>query len=344
MQVSHLISTEFIYDVKVPGVLSFLQILQHVHRIAELLLALQKSGNVSYLQWMMTSSCSKCFDCHGPEQEPKLNAELAANHVTELLSCAKDMENAFIQWKDDVKDSRSKYYELNYYTTLQLHELRNAFGVFKQESNRNINPEVVDLLQSISPNIASCDLHQVIDCHGKVSSKAKTGHVDMPVSVQTIMACQGAKVNIAGSSTYGIDPIVAGSSTDSGADTKAENSNSKISPQASVSAAKPNLSEEQLNDEQKTILTNLIEFFGYSKLLVLKAFEECPNSKNYQYIVQQWCDKNEADYTFEQTGESVNVYDESESESEDEPDEYESSRYLLFSGNGVCVSGTVKGQ
>jgi hypothetical protein len=273
---------------------------------------------------MMTSSCSKCFEHHEVMQEPKLNAESAANHVTELLSCAKDIENAFVQWKEDVKDSRSRYYELNYYTTLQLHELRNAFGVVKQDSNRSINPEVVDLLQSISPNIAVCDLHRVIDGHDEMSSKAEIELVDMSVSAQS-----------AANHQVQLDTEMRAESSMPAVDLNTESFNHKDSSnqKASKAVVIPILSEEQLSDEQRAMLINLCEFFGYPRILVLKAFEECPKSKNYQYIIQQWCAKNEMKFTFQQAGNSsVDVYDELSSESEDEPDDCTSLRQLLLTG------------
>eukprot|EP00731_Ephydatia_muelleri_P016211 Em0009g635a len=77
--------------------------------IADVLLSLQRAGNVKYFGWKMQFPCS-------------------ASVVDELQAVVKDMENDMQRWKDDVKESREKFYELNNFTTAQLVLLRRELG------------------------------------------------------------------------------------------------------------------------------------------------------------------------------------------------------------------------
>lgn len=91
------------------------QILQHITRIAEVLLALQQAGNVTYSGWVMAFECATYTVVgEGQEEELHLQEETAAQRVAELRTCAKDMENALQTWETEVKESRSRHYELNF--------------------------------------------------------------------------------------------------------------------------------------------------------------------------------------------------------------------------------------
>ena len=65
------------------------------------------------------------------------------------------------------------------------------------------------------------------------------------------------------------------------------------SPPPSSGIEKLQTTEQALTYYQRTILTNLVEYQGYSTSLILKAFEKCDKDAN-EYDIQCWCGKNES--------------------------------------------------
>lgn len=71
---------------------------------------------------------------------------------------------------------------------------------------------------------------------------------------------------------------------------------------------RPQITEKELNDEQRKILTDLVDFKQYPKLLVLKAFEDHVNSDNVNaYDIEEWCTEFEDMYVFEEPEEDESV-------------------------------------
>ena len=124
---------------------ALIQTLHSVCRIAEVLLALQQKGNVKYTRW-------------------ELNFHCAVDMVDTLQQQAKDMEEELQAWEDQVWQTREQYYELNYYTTLQLLTLRKELGRLKSSGQlcTQISPHVLALLECISTEIASPDVLKVV--------------------------------------------------------------------------------------------------------------------------------------------------------------------------------------
>lgn len=75
-------------------------------------MALQQAGIIKYTGWVLTFSCL-------PDRFEKLQA------------LARDMENELQKWKDEIKEARERFYELNNYTVLQLLSLRSELGKLK---------------------------------------------------------------------------------------------------------------------------------------------------------------------------------------------------------------------
>ena len=262
-----------------------------MYRISELLLALQKAGNVEYLKWMITFDCSHCYDNQG--EEPKLNAALATCHTDELLSCEKRMELDLIKWNQEVNESRDVYYELNYYTTTQLLKLRNELAMIKSNPDKDLDSQVINLLQGISPDISSDSVHKEIDESETFVS------LSMVTSSSPVLQSQSD------------------SKTQGDMSHRSIAQNTTLSEESPV-VTQPSISEDELTVEQQQILTDLCESLIYKKSLVLKAIEMCQPSQNYRYDILTWCNKNEAQYRFdEQSVTSDEGYEES-SESEDE--------------------------
>ena len=128
--------------------LSFTQTFHSVCRIAEVLIDLQKFGNVKYIGWILQVPCSA---------DSKFQNEV----VRQLQVQAREMETELFNWKEKVKQTRDRFYELNYYTTFQLLTLRRELGALKNSQETSvISPNVLALLQSISLDITSdvvCD-------------------------------------------------------------------------------------------------------------------------------------------------------------------------------------------
>ena len=116
-----------------------MQTLHSVCRIAEVLLELQQKGNVKYTGWILTFHCR-------------------VDMVNALQQQAKDMEKELQIWEEEVQQVRNKYYELNYYTTVQLLALCKELGRLKTFSQPHfcteISPHILALLESISAEMS----------------------------------------------------------------------------------------------------------------------------------------------------------------------------------------------
>ena len=113
-------------------------------RIAEVLIALQQVGNVTYTGWIFQVPCSRIEEI-----------------VTALQQKANAMEKEFSQWKRLVTDAREEFYELNYFTTAQLLALRKELSMERQASD--VAPNVLFLLQSISSQVTSRGVRDVVN-------------------------------------------------------------------------------------------------------------------------------------------------------------------------------------
>ena len=234
----------------------------------------------------------------GQKQELKLQEDAASKQVTQLHNFARSMEEALREWENEVKESRSRHYELNYYTTLQLLKLRKELGLLRICPDKLVIPEILALLESISQNVSSYDVQKIMSelstqfCHVQVS-------VDVPpngfhgaesdihesISIPAEMESTGTNSVIEIS-----EPAVALASSLSASQT----SDKKLSENV-----KPCLTEQDLSNEQRKIFIDLVDYQGYSSLLVLKAFEESAKSAN-QYDIYDWCDANYAKFNFEE--------------------------------------------
>ena len=277
-----------------------IQILQHVTRIAEVLLALQKAGNVSYSGWQVSFDCATYTVVGlGEKEELHLQEESADDRVKELHAYSKRMEQDLHQWENEVKELRSRHYELNYYTTLQLLRLRKELGLVQQTPTKLVDPQILALLESISPKVTSDSVQNVIaglkqqllDLRALV---VRPFEENAPITLDTAVT---DNLEIASS---GADRHTA-TSTGSAAEAP---SPSLSSVRRLTTPIKPRLTENDLNDRQKELFTDLVEYKKYSKLLVLKVLEQSPDTANL-YDIQDWCDEYEGIYNFEDEEEEI---------------------------------------
>ena len=242
--------------------------------------------------------------------------------ILDLQDQAKRMEQELHNWREMVKDTRGKFYELNYYTTLQLLTLRRELGKIKtsQQSSRVKFPAILPLLQSISTQITSDDVisavHQVIH---NPEAQSVTDLVEQVVDTPERMD----------------SPIDVHTPCDEISDKMQK------SPERKGDTCKPSLTEDDLTEEQKETMTNVIKRVGCSKTLVLKAFEKCQGNEDDKYDYERWCVEHmEEDMSDDErsvsSGES-SPHSDSDSDSETEPGNEEStysrgnkSKFLLI--------------
>jgi hypothetical protein len=262
-----------------------------VTRIAEVLLDLQKAGNVTYSGWKVSFDCATYTDIgSGKKEEVQLQMESAEQRVKELQAYAKKMEEDLVMWENEVKKSRSHHYELNYYTTLQLLRLRKELGLVRQNPTKMVDPQILALLESISPKVSSGSVQSII-------SNLKKELLDLPLLPEE---------------NTQVEPAITEDLSDSPSEsaelhTEALEPVEMSSPSLSSvrTSDKPLLTKHDLTDSQNKIFTDLVEYKKYSPLLVLKAFEQLPATSN-PYDIQDWCDEKDGTYDFEDEEEENN--------------------------------------
>ena len=246
-------------------------------------------GNVKYIGWKME------FYCH-------------ENLVEDLQESAKKMEEELEKWKEEVRNARNDFYELNYYTTRQLLVLRSELGKLKAPVPVPYQrAQVMALLQSISCDITPNDVETVVE-------RRKTIDREKPPEGATVDTME-----FSSSSSYQ-QPPVPPPLTNLGEDIFAavDAQTSHIEEDASVKRAVDivKLSVGNLNTKQLESFTNLTEKYGYPEQFALKAIEEC--SSGDQYEIMNWAKENEA--MMEEMLQSVGDED-SEDDHEEEEEE-----------------------
>ena len=259
-------------------------------RIAEVLLELQKAGNVTYSGWKVSFDCATYIVAYSGELEEEevfmIQKESAEQRVKELEIYAKKMEKDLYLWRKEVKKSRSRHYELNYYTTLQLLRLRKELGLVHQNPTKVVDPQILALLESISPKVTSIKVQNII-------SSLKKELLDLRLLTPNEV----------------LEPADFANTEDPG-DAPIKNVDlctalpTAMEVPSMTPSEKPHLSESDLTDSQKKILTDLVEYKYYSKLLVLKAFEQLPPTSNL-YDIQDWCDEFESMHDLENEEEGL---------------------------------------
>ena len=248
---------------------SFLQTLHCVCRIAEALIALQQAGEVEYIGWSIVIPCTE-------------------NMLAVLREVAEDMEQRLNVWNEEVALARERFYELNYFTTVQLLMLRKDMAQVKNpDVSCAIGRGALTLLQSVSAVVDIDTVQNVVrrDCgqHSDVEHFFSDGPIEQHVELTTYPPEQSILSTIF-----------------STADEHA----------SSNSITKPNVStceESKLSEKQLEIIAHLTERYDFSEKFVRKALQECGED---DYDCMNWCRENDGKYTFSD--------DESDTESEDE--------------------------
>ena len=252
------------YSYNVHIMILSMQTLHSVCRIAEVLIALQQAGNVKYTVWVFSFPC-------------------VMDSFNELQTLARQMETELQEWNDEVKKSREEFYELNYYTTLQLLSLRSELGKVKSHtysggdaSGSEINPAVLALLHSVSPEIDISNVEEAIQnvLHNGGFSFSQTLAHTSSVDAHDLKREENKST---------LDTAVLAS-----ADTQAS-----VPPLPELPEVK--LTQEELTDRQKEIFANLVDFCEFSPKLVLIALEKYQED---EFEVKNWCMDNAKEFEF----------------------------------------------
>lgn len=237
-----------------------LQTLHCACRIAEVLVSLQKVGNVRYIRWKMEFYC-----------QPNL--------VVGLHDCATKMEGELKEWNEKVKSARGKFYELNYYTTRQLLVLRSELGKLKVPSSvpYQCQAQVMALLQSISCEISQDAIEKAVNTETERASETNAPYT-IPETGTT------AVVIDASTFTSNNQPLLNESVTNpsedffSFMDEEDENTERK-------------LSVSDLNQQQLENFRHLTEKMAYPKQFALNAIEECHTGNLCE--ISKWVEEHE---------------------------------------------------
>ena len=260
------------------------QSLACVRRIADALMALQQHGSGDYIGWEMR------FPCCLP------------NVVDRLQQVACKLEGNLEQWKCEIQEQRDQFYELNYYTTQQLLLLREELGRLKESRQNAVNPKAMTLLQSISRDVPS-DVMKGYVQH-VVHEEQEQGAAVASVVENTI-----DKHNLIEEAEEQV--ISTESSLDGPTSVIVELLKSEANK---ISTPRAQRQMDDLSNEQRAILANISNSFGFHQQLVLLAIERCANPMDFK-TVAAWCTDNEDNYNYSEDG------DEEEREMEEEEEE-----------------------
>lgn len=219
-----------------------------------MLLTLQQIGNVKYTGWTLSVPCTTDKQV-----------------IIELQQQAKTMEKELQLWKETVRCRRQEFYELNYFNTMQLLNLRKELGKVKMsDGSHEVSPDVLALLQSISsrvtPQIVSNAISEVRTNGSVAESSEDAEHLDhvehpemeeeLPTLTDNVTIPQLPEEQ---PPNYNIDW--------------------------------PKSTESDLSVVQKEIVATITSRLSCSRQLVIKSFEECTNG-NDRYDYEEWCSEN----------------------------------------------------
>ncbi len=177
------------------------------------------------------------------------------------------MEVKLEKWREIVNYARQEYYELNYYTTVQLLTIRREL-----RAASDIAPNVLFLLQSISSQITIGDVHDVVKTFAEAMS-------------ESMMQADLSKV---------ADPQPESQTSLDTIEDPTESSPPKLFSDM------PKLTESELTDDQREILEFVTSRLDCSKLIVLKAFEYYQEKCVDRYDFLRWCGEKLEEYDFKE--------------------------------------------
>ena len=234
--------------------------------------------------------------------------------VDELQQQARDMEEELQSWEEEVRQAREQYYELNYYTTLQLLTLRQELGRLKTSeqprAHSQINPQVLALLESISTEITSPRVWEVVK---NVTAEQQRGGASVfttqhHTSAEMFPARMAMPTSQVVSNVQPVQPSLADDILAS-ADMQASTSTSRARLQ------QPKLTHDQLSEKQREMFDNFRNC-DYPEQLILVALEKFGEER---YEAENWIIENASQYgSSDDEGGEIDNEEEEESEADSE--------------------------
>ena len=206
--------------------------------------------------------------------------------LDDLRVLAKEMEEHLHTLAIDVMNARKKFYELNYFTTVQLLMLRKELAQVKILGTSYVTcPSALTLLRSVSSKISADTVAQVV--HGTYVQQSHEGeHTSCNGSVQNMSA----------------ETLVA-----------AEHA-STIAPMPSVSK----FDVSALSEKEKEVFVYLTEHLGFGEKLVHMALQKC--GENVHECLT-WCTDNDGVILFSDDEEDTESDEELHRSSDEELEE-----------------------
>ena len=193
--------------------------------------------------------------------ELRFNDKLAEKLEHQLQRCAQVMEHELVEWKCVVQSARITFYELNHFTTVQLHHLRKNLGELKTCSTYIIKPDTLTVLQSISPEVTQISIQSFV---GSVIERSRYNK-NVPL----------------------VEPHTMTKNIKEESAPKSDEAKSKCDDLSDANEA----AIESLNPDQQNIITTLRNTYDYTTQLILQAFKNLGDAAGLTDI-EMWCTEN----------------------------------------------------
>ena len=281
-------------------IILFFQTFNSVCRISEVLIELQQHGHDQYMGWEMKVCCR------------------ANDIVNRLGEQAKIMEEDLNNWRDTIRDERGNFYHLNYFTTQQLLSLREELGCFKEgRADRPIKPEIMALLQSVSlditPQNVKDSLFNIIAILGEQTALDESSE-EYVKAIQDSVTHKANRYNESLKNNLAADSIKLSIQSNK----KTLNATQVLKNiVVNDDISQPQLSIDDLTDNQKTILANVKQTYSLHTKHVLLAFDRCAKADDEDVVVE-WCLEHSEDFPYPDSDEetaSTTSYDDDDHDS-----------------------------
>ena len=177
--------------------------------------------------------------------------------VKSLQSLIVTMENELMLWKKTIKSMRDDFYELNYYTTSQLLMLRQALMKLKLGDSVTLNEDILALLHSIHAQI---DFQSVKNAIKLETDKSGIMPIDKLVEIDKAIGLEADSERTEQDKQH----------------TEAVNSFQR-------------LTEENLSNVQKEIMTFIVNQICCKRELVLKVFQDHFSEEKSKHYYLELC-------------------------------------------------------
>ena len=201
--------------------------------------------------------------------------------VEKLKNQATQMEKELKELLDSIKAKRLEFHALNYFTTQQLLQIRRDLGNLKQDSTREVTPQLLSLLSSFSLHITSDVIKNVVEVVCTIFNEQKDNYEEQE-SKNELQQPLAAEVSVPSEPEKVEHNLVTNECVDKGNELT-----SLI---------------ENLSKDEEDIFEQLKDVFEYSDLVCYKAVKHAfaSNSDDVLEKAMMWCFKISSQYENEE--------------------------------------------